>query len=92
VKFSGKSVDVLQPASVDEVRKLICSMPAKSSPMDRIPTSIIKSCVDVFAPLITRLASLSFGDGAFPAGYKIAPVTPLLNVVYTESLISSFQY
>src|SRR5664279_5096122 len=53
-------------------------MPAKSSPLDRIPTSIIKSCVNVFAPLIARLAALSFKDGSFPSSYKIASVTPLI--------------
>jgi len=53
-------------------------MPAKSSPMDKIPTSIIKSCVDVFAPVITRLATLSFREGSFPSIYKIASVSPLI--------------
>jgi hypothetical protein len=42
VKFTGTPGFVLQPASFDEVRKFTCSMMAKSSPMDRIPTSIIK--------------------------------------------------
>jgi len=36
----------------DEIRKLILSLPAKSSRMDKIPTSVIKSCVDVFSPLV----------------------------------------
>jgi hypothetical protein len=46
--------------------------------MDSIPTSIVKSCSNVFAPLIARLAELSFHDGVFPTCYKIAAVTPLL--------------
>ena len=49
-------------------------MPAKSSPVDEIPTSIIKSCVDVLEPLIARLATLSFREGVFPAIYKTASV------------------
>ena len=53
-------------------------MPAKSSPMDALPTSIMKACTDVFSPLIARLASLSFSDGVFPRRYKTASVTPLL--------------
>jgi hypothetical protein len=53
-------------------------MPAKSSPMVSIPTSVLKSCSDVLAPLITRLAELSFRKGVFPTGYKTAAVTPLL--------------
>ena len=58
--------------------KLIDSMPAKSSPIDSIPTSIIKSFSDVFALLIARLATLSFRNGSFPSSYKTASVTPLL--------------
>jgi hypothetical protein len=76
--YTGPSLDALQPPSVEEVAKLIRSMPAKSSPMDSIPTSVIKSCSDVIAPLITRLAELSFREGVFPARYKTAAVTPLL--------------
>ena len=74
----GETFSALQPPSVDEVTKLINAMPAKSSPVDKISTSIIKSCVDVFASLIARLATLSFREGVFPANYKAASVTPLL--------------
>ena len=42
------------------------------------PTSILKSCSDVFSLLITRLATLSFHEGSFPDSYKTASVTPLL--------------
>jgi len=77
-KHIGESFSILQPPSVDEVLKLINSMPGKSSPVDNIPTSVIKSCADVFAPLIARLATLSFQEGVFPTVYKSAHVTPLL--------------
>jgi len=76
--FTGQLLDELSAPTVDEVRKLINSMPAKSSRMDAIPTSIVKSCADVFAPLIAHLTELCFRDGVFPARYKTASVTPLL--------------
>jgi Reverse transcriptase (RNA-dependent DNA polymerase) len=38
----------------------------------------MKSCTDVFSPLIARLVALSFNDGVFPMRYKTASVTPLL--------------
>ena len=63
---------------MDEVSKLINSMPAKSSVIDSIPTSVIKLNVDIFAKLIARLATLSFNEGSFPARFKTASVTPLL--------------
>ena len=46
--------------------------------MDSIPTSVIKLCPDIFTTLITRLATISFRDGAFPSIYKTASVTPIL--------------
>jgi len=77
-RHTGELFSSIQPPSVAEVTKLISVMSAKSSPVDKIPTSLIKSCVDVFAPLITRLATLSFRDGIFPVIYKTASVTSLL--------------
>jgi hypothetical protein len=38
----------------------------------------LKSCVDVFTPLITRLINLSFIEGSFPDQFKQAQVTPLI--------------
>ena len=74
----GTVLSELKPVSVDEVKQLISSMPAKSSPMDVFPTSLQKSCVDTFAPLIARLARLSFNEGCVPLKFKTASVTPLL--------------
>src|SRR5208282_1298567 len=39
---------------------------------------VIKRCADAFAPLLTRLVTLSFDEGKFPDIYKRALVTPLL--------------
>jgi hypothetical protein len=53
-------------------------MPAKLSQMDAFPTSIMKSCTDVFSPLIARLVALSFSDDVFLKRYKTASMSPLL--------------
>ena len=53
-------------------------MPAKSSPLDAMPASLLKQCADVFSPVIARLANLSFTQGIFPQRYKLAQVLPLL--------------
>jgi len=76
--FAGSPLDDLQPPTEDKVRRLISTMPNKSSLVDSIPTSVIKSCYDVFALLIAHLAKLSFSEGKFPSRYKTASVTPLL--------------
>jgi hypothetical protein len=77
-RHSGCLLTQLSPPSITEVCKLIRSMPAKSSATDKIPTSVIKASVEIFATLISRLTALSFKEGLFPAQFKIASVTPLL--------------
>ena len=77
IKFTGDQWGVIQPVTVDEVRKLLACIPAKSSPLDFMPTSLLKSCCGVFSEVITRLANLSFAQGVFPSKYKFADVTPI---------------
>ena len=66
------------PVTPAEVDQLLRFTPPKSSSLDFIPTSMLKSCSSVFVPLITSLANLSFNQGQFPSPYKLAHVTPLL--------------
>ena len=42
-----------------------------------IPTIVLKSCADVFAQLIARLAVLCFDEGVFPTRFKVASVIPI---------------
>ena len=67
-----------QPVAVNEVRKLLASIPCKTSPLDVLPCSLLKDCTDVFAPVIARLATMSLQAGTFPARFKSAQVLPLL--------------
>jgi len=64
--------------TIDEVRKLLASIPRKTSPLDVLPVSRLKDCVDVFAPAITTLANLSLQTGKFTARFKSAKVLLLL--------------
>ena len=77
--FTGSSfLDNLQPVTKSEVLKLLQSTQPKSSQLDFIPTSLLKSCSDVFSDIICTLANLSFTQGCFPSSFKHASVTPLL--------------
>jgi hypothetical protein len=78
---TGPNLHVLQPATPGEISKLLSSLPGKSSPMDAFPTSLLKSCADIFTPIIVRLCNLSFSSGRFPTIYRSASVTPLLKKV-----------
>lgn len=74
----GDNFGTFGAVSVDDVHRLLLSMPAKSSPLDVLPSSLLKPCAEVFAPVIARLANLSFSEGRFPQRFKIAQVLPLL--------------
>src|SRR6478735_5563041 len=76
--LTGSQFNSLAEVSVAEVSRLITRLPNKSSPLDYLHTSVLKSCSDVIAPLITHLANLSFAEGQFPSQFKVAQVTPLL--------------
>jgi len=62
----------------DEVARLIRAASPKSSPLDCMPTPLLKATVDVMAPLLTQLANSSFAAGVFSSRYKLGHVTPLL--------------
>jgi hypothetical protein len=78
VPHVGPCMETFVPVSEDEVERLLATMSAKSSPLDFIPTSLLKSCSSTFAVIIARLANLSFGQSTFPARFKTAQITPLL--------------
>ena len=71
-------MSTLEHVTTDEVADVIRLLPQKSSPLDVMPVSLLKLSADIMAPLIARLANLSFKDGVFPSRYKGARVTPLL--------------
>ena len=77
--FGGDPLFKFTELTEDEVERLLKSMPSTSSPLDLIPTSLIKSCSGVFTQVIARLANLSFEQSTFPIKFKTAQVTPLLN-------------
>jgi len=66
----GSKLSTFLEVTLDEVRRLLSKMPSKSSPHDVLPCSLIKSCQDVFAPVIAKLANLSLRSGKFPTCYR----------------------
>jgi len=74
----GPQLATFQPVAVNEVRKLLTSIPCKTSPLDVLPCSLLKDCADVFAPVITRLVNMSLQARTFPARFKSAQMLPRL--------------
>ena len=53
-------------------------MPSKSSPLDVMPTPLMKSCDDKFLRINARLVNSSFTEGRFPLRYKTTRVRPTI--------------
>ena len=66
------------PATTAEVRKIILTSSSTTCCLDSIPTSLLKSCIDVLITPITTLVNLSLSEGSFPSNFKTATVKPLL--------------
>jgi len=66
---SDRSVTRWCPSSNNQVEKLIRLMTSKSSPLDPFATLLIKQFSNSFAPVISRLANLSFEHATFPANF-----------------------
>ena len=46
--------------------------------LDPWPTFLLKECLDILLPSITKLVNCSLTEGAVPAGFKKAIVSPLI--------------
>ena len=88
--FTASSATVISPmctppnlpsfneVSEDEVLKIIKNSPTKSCLLDPVPTFLLKDCVEILLPSITKLVNLSLAEGVFPQKFKKAVVTPLI--------------
>ena len=65
-------------ASPDDIVKVIKNSPTKSCLLDPWPTFLVKDCLDILLPSITKLVHCSLSEGADPDGFKSAVVTPLI--------------
>ena len=57
-------------------------MSSKSSPLESIPISLLKSCTDTFSILISHLANLSFTHATFLSKFKLLSELHWLSVCH----------
>ena len=67
-----------EPATLEEVRKIISKAPDKSCELDPIPTWLLKQCLDELAPLVTAIINQSIESCSVPKSFKSARIRPLL--------------
>ena len=56
-------ISVLRQLSEDAVDKIIKTSPTKSSLLDPWPTFLIKECIDILLPSLTKLVNCSLMEG-----------------------------
>ena len=74
------------------VLKFIKEAPSKTCSLDLCPTHIVKKCIDILLPSLTKLVNLSLKNGTFPNPLKQAIVTPLLKKsTFSKKDLKSYQ-
>ena len=56
--------------SEDDVSKLIKGFAAKSCLLDNVSTWFVESNPDIFVPIVTQMANVSFSTGVFPSAFS----------------------
>ncbi len=85
------TMDTFKLLSEDDVRKFIVKSPSKSCDLDPIPTHIVKECLDLLLPAITRIMNKSLQEGVFPSQFLSAIVLPLLKKLGLELIFPSYR-
>ena len=67
-----------QPASADDIRRIIVQSSSKSCELDPMPTNLLKDNIDTLAPIITDIINTSLQSGVVPAAMKHAILTPII--------------
>ena len=76
--FDPPKLTVFTQVTQDEIGKIISKSPTKSCLFDPLPIFLIKECIDILLPSITKLINCSFREGLVPDRFKKAVVTPLI--------------
>ena len=80
---------LFQPASIEEIKRLILSSPKSTCSSDPLPSNLLPLTIDVIASVITRIVNLSLSSGIFPKEFKSAIAKPLLKKPTLDTLDSS---
>ena len=80
-----------QPLSKEDIRKLILSAAPKSCSLDPIPTSLLKDCIELLLPSISKVINMSLIQGEMPEGFKHAVVTPLPKKTDVDPTFKNFR-
>ena len=76
--FDPPKLTVFNQVTQDDFGKIISKSTTKSHMLDPLPTFLIKECIDILLPSITKLVNCLLWEGLVPDGFKKAVVIPLI--------------
>ena len=77
--------------SEQQVLKIINNANTTTCELDPIPTILLKECIDVLLPVITRIVNLSLTESTMPAVYKKAIIRPLLKKPSLDPILRNYR-
>ncbi len=80
-----------KPLSQDDVRKLVMKSKSTTCDLDPLPTSLLKDCLDVILPVLTKMVNLSLQTGVFPNEWKLALVIPLIKKFGLDTISKNYR-
>eukprot|EP00794_Sanderia_malayensis_P008582 gene8582-9499_t len=89
--FSHNEFREFAELNSDQIMKLISKCSSKYCQLDPARTSIIKKCLDILLPCITKIINLSLQTGNFPSNWKCSLVIPLLKKVGLDLIFKSYR-
>ena len=66
-----------EPATNEEVMKVVMKSPSSSCELDPLPTWLVKECINDIVPFLTSIVNKSLVSGCFPSELKLAYIRPL---------------
>ena len=89
--FRGTPLMKFSEVDQETVRKLINRTATKHSELDPLPTWLVKECLDVLLPIITKIVNTSLKLGIMPVSYKHAIIKPLLKKTGLEPSLKNYR-
>lgn len=76
--FSGPSLDVFTPPTLEDVISSVKASPLKECSLDPLPMWLLKDTISTLAPFLTVLMAAALSEGEFPQPWKHALIRPHL--------------
>ena len=86
VSFSDQfTLSSFRSVTSSDITQLIGRSTIKSCPLDPGPASVLKQCISVLLPVITRIINQSIRSAVTPESFKLALLNPLLKKPHLDS-------